>query len=154
MRNEAKRADDGRKVFELRLEGNSPAEIADRLGMCTTTVYGLMADYIKKMVTPLAEAARAYELAVLDRLAKAMDAQVRTGDVKAVAEVRQISARRSQLLGLDQLQPQKVHVQLHDAVDDAILALVKEHDDRARTASDVDVFRNGSTGVPLRQVEA
>jgi hypothetical protein len=126
IQDRAKSIDIAQHVFELRVAGNSMPDVAAKLDTSVNNCYRAFDYWVRHLVTPKAEEARTYELAVLDRLMLALKKGIEAGDVKAVRTAVGISARRSELLGLDMPKQVQVRVQTVDAVDDEIMRLTAE----------------------------
>lgn len=129
------RADHARQIFELGLTGESMAAIAEVLNRSVAECYKLQQQYIRDLLTPLADEARKVELARLDRLLLALEPLIQQHDVKAIAEARANIERRSKLLGLDTPAEVKHTVRLVDAVDEEIMRIAAEIGERPAVES-------------------
>jgi hypothetical protein len=123
---QAKTADRRRQAVELRVEGKSWQEIADRLGYdsrgsAATAVRRALEQAVAELNVPL-EAHRQLELDRLDAMQNALWDKVLAGDTKAIDTTLRLMDRRAKLLGLDA--PQRHELTLESI--DAALADVEE----------------------------
>lgn len=97
-----------KEALQLRLEGMTYAEIAERMGKSVSTVHGYVADSLAEVTKDVSEQLRDVEAARLDALQHAIWERAIDGDLSAMDRVIKIVDRRARLLGLDA--PQQVAV--------------------------------------------
>lgn len=89
------------KVLELRIEGYTFQQIADKLGVSVKTAHKDFRTGIDRTVCDNAESYLHTELGRLESLHRAMWPLAMAGDHKAVSELLEISKRRMKILGID-----------------------------------------------------
>lgn len=111
------------QVYEMRVAGHSMPDVSTALDTPISNCYRAFDHWVRQLVTPKAEEARTYEISVLDRLMLALKRGIADGDVRAIRTAVGISARRSELLGLDMPKQVEHRVQIVDAIDEEIMQL-------------------------------
>jgi len=112
-----------RDALRLRSEGLSYREIAERLGVDTSTAYRRVQRALSAVPAEDVETHRALELDRLDALQRAVWDKAIDGNLNALDRVLAIMSRRSKLLGLDA--PQRREHSLEYFTSDQITAEVK-----------------------------
>jgi predicted DNA-binding protein YlxM (UPF0122 family) len=101
--NPAKIADEQVKVLNLRRDGLSVREIAERTGIAKSTVQDRLDAALAELVLPLADDVRQLELLRLDTWQKRLEERLTDAEdpVRVVPVALAVQARRAKLLGLD-----------------------------------------------------
>ena len=119
-----------KEALQLRLEGMTYAEIAERMGKSVSTVHGYVADSLAEVTKEVSEQLRDVEAARLDALQHAIWERAIDGDLSAMDRVIKIVDRRARLLGLDAPQQVAVNngvdVDIDGAVDKLIAVAMRE----------------------------
>lgn len=102
-RTKLQKADDTRKIVQLRLAGAQLEEISVVIGISTSQVSRDLSNAIKNMPQERAEELRSIEAMRLDRLLRSVWKNAVDGDLKAVDRALRISERRAKMFGLDTL---------------------------------------------------
>lgn len=92
------------EVFELRRDGYSEHEIADKVRLPPIRVKAILADAFDSLnvaSTKVLHEARALDLARLEAATKALMPKVVTGDINAINTMLKVMQRRAALIGLD-----------------------------------------------------
>ena len=156
---EVRLAEDEKAVLDLRKQGCTYAEVAERLGMSSASqAYRVAQRALAELPRESAEEVRAMELERLDAMHRAVWDAAISGDLDAFDRALKVAESRRKLLGLDA--PQK-HQHAHvvatyeqlDApsrlaqLDDAIATLTAERDAlRAEVALEVKTRPGASSG--------
>lgn len=119
-----------KEALQLRLEGKTYTEIAERMGKSVSTVHGYVADSLAEVTKEDAQQLRDVEAARLDALQHAIWDKAIGGDLSAMDRVIKIIDRRARLLGLDAPQQVAVNngadVDIDGAVDKLIAVAMRE----------------------------
>ncbi|WP_075723248.1 sigma factor-like helix-turn-helix DNA-binding protein [Corynebacterium stationis] len=119
-----------KEALQLRLEGMTYAEIAERMGKSLSTVHGYVTDSLAEVTKEYAQQLRDLEAARLDALQHAVWERAIDGDLSAMDRVIKIMDRRARLLGLDAPQQVAVNngvdVDIDGAVDKLIAVAMRE----------------------------
>ena len=122
------------QCLQLKLDGLTVREIAERTRIPPTTVQRRLTDAMTELVAPVADEVRLIELARLDRWQVRLEERMAAGaePEKVVPTSLQVQARRARYLGLDA--PERSEVQV-DAPHDSELARMLA-DARAQLAAE------------------
>ena len=132
------------EALRLRSLGHTYREIADRLGINTSTAYRRVQNALVAVPYELVDELRTLEGLRLDELHAAIWENAINGDLRAVDRVLSIMKRRAQLFGLDV--PRKFiednplsHMTSQDIQSEIerITKIIREHDEKANTEATI-----------------
>ena len=132
------------EALKLRSLGHTYREIADRLGINTSTAYRRVQNALVAVPYELVDELRTLEGLRLDELHAAIWENAINGDLRAVDRVLSIMKRRAQLFGLDV--PRKFiednplsHMTSQDIQSEIerITKIIREHDEKANTEATI-----------------
>jgi DNA-binding NarL/FixJ family response regulator len=111
------------EVFRLKKSGKTNKQIAEELGVTTSTVGADVKIVLKKLQQEQVEDAnlwRVMELERLDDIMTVLDVAVKKGDLAAIDRYLRVSQARRELLGLDAPENSHLAIDLKNLSDDEL----------------------------------